>query len=55
MVWGGIMGLRKTREIVIQGYFNAQHYINEVLDTKAIPFLQKHEPAMIMHTFKQLL
>ena len=35
MVWGGIMGRRKTNLILLQGNFNAQGYINQILQ----PFL----------------
>ena len=31
MVWGGIMGRRKTNLIVVQGNLNAQGYINQIL------------------------
>ena len=31
MVWGGIMGRRKTNLIVVQGNFNPQGYINQIL------------------------
>ena len=47
MVWGGIMGRRKTNLIVLQGNLNAQGYINHILLPEAIPFLQMHGPAMM--------
>ena len=31
MVWGGIIGSRKTNLIVVQGNLNAQGYINQIL------------------------
>ena len=31
MVWGGIMGRRKTILIVVQGNFNAQGHFNQIL------------------------
>ena len=37
MVWGGIMGNRKTELVVIQGNLNAQRYIAEVLTPHAMP------------------
>ena len=49
MVWGGIIGRRKTNLIVVQGNLNAQGYINLILQPKAVPFLQRHGPAILMH------
>ena len=49
MVWGGIMGRRKTNVIVVQGNPNAQGYINHILQPEAVPFLQRHGPAILMH------
>ena len=50
MVWGGIMGRRKTNLIVAQGNLNAQGYINQILQLEAaFPFLQRHGPAILMH------
>ena len=49
MVWGGIMGRKKTNLIVVQGNLNAQGYINQILQPEAVPFLQWHGPAILMH------
>ena len=49
MVWGGIMGRRKTNLIVVQGNLNAQGYINQILQPEAVPFLQRHGPVILMH------
>ena len=49
MVWGGILGRRKTNLIVVQGNLNAQGYINQILQPEAVPFLQRHWPAILMH------
>ena len=49
MVWDGIMGRRKTNLIVVQGNLNAQGYINQILQPEAVPFLQRHGPAILMH------
>ena len=49
MVWGGIMGKRKTNLIVVQGNLNAQGYINQILQPEAAPFLQRYGPAILMH------
>ena len=49
MVWGGIIGRRKTNLIVVQGNLNAQGYINQILQPEAVPFLQRHGPAILMH------
>ena len=48
MVWGGIMGGRKTELIVIRGNLNAQRYIDVVLRPVVVPFLQQH-PGILMH------
>ena len=48
-VWGGIMCTRKTNLIVVQGNLNAQSYINQILQPEAVPFLQRHGPAILMH------
>ena len=49
MVWRGIIGRRKTNLIVVQGNLNAQGYINQILQPEAVPFLQRHGPAILMH------
>ena len=49
MVWGVIMDRRKTKLIVVQGNLNAQGYINQILQPEAVPFLQRHGPAILMH------
>ena len=49
LAWGGIMGRRKTNLIVVQGSLNAQGYINQILQREAVPFLQRHGPAILMH------
>ena len=49
MVWGDIMGRRKTNLIVVQGNLNAQGYIDQILQPEAVPFLQRHGPAILMH------
>ena len=38
-VWGGIKGRKKSNLIVVQGNFNAQGYINQILQPEAVPFL----------------
>ena len=40
------MDRRKTNLIVVQGNLNAQGYI---LQPEAVPFLQRHGPAILMH------
>ena len=49
MVWGGIMGRRITNLAIVQGNLNAQGYINQTLQPEAVPFLQRHGPALLMH------
>ena len=39
MVWDGIMCRRKTNLIVVQNNFNAQGYINQILQPEAVSFL----------------
>ena len=46
---GCITGRRKTNLIVVQGNLNAQGYINQILQPEAVPFLQRHGPAIVMH------
>ena len=43
------MGRRKTNPIVVQGNLNAQGYINQILKPEAVPFLQRHGPAILTH------
>ena len=49
VVWDGIMGRRKTNLILVQGNLSAQGYINQILQPEAVPFLQRHGPAILMH------
>ena len=49
MVWVGIMGRWKTNRIVVGGNLIAQGYINQMLQPEAVPFLQRHVPAILMH------
>ena len=49
MVRGGIMDRRKANLIVVQGNLNAQGYINQILQPKAFPFLQRHGPAILLN------
>ena len=49
MVWGGIMGRRKTNLIVVQGNLNFQGYTNQILQPEPVSFLQRHGPAILMH------
>ena len=49
MVWDGIMGRRKANLIVVLGNLNAQNYIIQILQPDAVPFLQRHGPAILMH------
>ena len=43
------MDRRKTNLIVVQGNLNAQGYINQILQPQAVPFLQRHGPAILMY------
>ena len=49
MVWDGIMCRSKTNLIVVPGNLNAQGYINQILQSEAVPFLQRHGPSILMH------
>ena len=49
MVWDGIMGRGKTNLVVVQGNLNAQGYTNQILQPEAVPFVQRHGPAILMH------
>ena len=49
MVWGGIMGNRKTDLVNVNGNLNAAQYINQVLRPVAVPFVNQHAPATFMH------
>ena len=49
MVWGGNTGRRKPNLIVVQGNLNAQGYIDHILHPEAVPFHQRHGPAILMH------
>ena len=42
-------GQKENKHIVVQGNLNAHGYINQILQTEAVPFLQRHEPAILMH------
>ena len=44
-----MMSKRKTNLIVVQGNLNAQGYINQILQPEAVPFLQRHKSAILMH------
>ena len=43
------MGRRKTNLVIVQGNLNAQGYFNQILQPEAVPFLQRHGPAILMH------
>ena len=49
MVWGDIMGRRKTNIIIVQGNLNAQGNMNQILQPEAVHFLQRYGPAILMH------
>ena len=41
MVWGGIMGQEGTPFVVINGNLNALRYIDQILRSTVLPFLQQ--------------
>ena len=42
-------GQKETNLIVVQGNRKAQGYINQILQPEAVPFLQRHGPAILLH------
>ena len=48
MVWGVIMGNRKTALVVVQGNINAQRYVADVLNAYALPFICQHGPGVTL-------
>ena len=44
MVWGGIIGNRRTDLVVVQGNINARRYVADVLNPHALPFIRQHGP-----------
>ena len=51
VLWYGVAlwAKGKTNLIVVQGNLDAQGYINQILKPEAVPFLQRHGPAILMH------
>ena len=50
VLWYGVALWAEGKQIsVVQGNLNAQGYINQILQTEAVPFLQRHEPAILIH------
>jgi len=48
IVWGGIMGGRKTDLVIINGNLNAQGFVDNVLRSVVVPFIEQH-PWCLMH------
>jgi len=48
MVWGGIIGGRKTDLVIIIGNLNGYGYVDNVLRPVAVPFFG-HQPGYSMH------
>ena len=42
MVWAGILYNYRTKLVFIDGNLNAERYINEILTTEVVPFLQAY-------------
>ena len=42
MVWGGISWRYRTPLVVIEGNLTSKRYIDEVLESVVVPFLQNH-------------
>ena len=48
MVWGGIMGNRKTDLVVVQCNINAQRYVADLLNAYALPFIRQLGPGVTL-------
>ena len=48
MVWGGIVGNRKTDLVILQGNINIQRYVADVLNAYALPFTHQHGPGVTL-------
>ena len=50
MLWYGVALWAEGKHlIVVQGNLNAQGHINQILQPEAVPFLQRHVPAILMY------
>ena len=51
VLWYGVALWAEGKQIslFVQGNLNAQGYINQILQPEAVPFLQRHGPAILMH------
>ena len=52
VLWYGVALWAEGKQIslfIVQGNLNPQGYINQILQPEAVPFLQRHEPAILMH------
>ena len=51
LLWYGVALWEEGNQIsiVVQSNLNAQGYINQILQPEAVPFLQRHGPAILMH------
>ena len=48
MVWGGITARNRTELVIIDGNLNAARYRDEVLAPVVLPFMQRHDPGVIL-------
>ena len=50
VLWYGVALWAEGKHlIVVRGNLSAQGYINQILQPEAVPFLQRHGPAILMH------
>ena len=48
VLWYEVALWAEGKQIFVQGNLNAQGYINQILQPEAVPFLQRHGPAILM-------
>ena len=49
VLWYGLALWAEGQQISLLCNLNAQDYINQILHPEAVPFLQRHGPAILMH------
>ena len=51
VLWYGVALWAEGKQILLlcKGNLNTQGYVNQILQPEAVPFLQRHGPAILMH------
>ena len=50
VLWYGVASWAEGKQISLdQGNLNSRGYINQILQSEAVPFIQRHGPAILMH------